>query len=268
MSAGGPNVPVGAGAINPYSPPAASIETAGAPAAIGYKSASPLAKAITVVMGLDVVVELCNDVNSFVTIGVMKRVVAGEVVDSAELTAIDLRTGAIGVLVLLILLAGGALFCLFMPRANRNASRFGSLMSISPRWAAGWFFIPFANLWMPYQAMKEIWQGSDPDPNERPALVQVPGLLKWWWAMYLAHNVGGWVVYIASKDAKQAQDLINSSTIDIGSSALSIVAALLAAATVRAVARRQDERQKRHPAGTPLPSAAGAAPSSTAAAAP
>ena len=243
MSAGGPNVPAGPGAINPYSPPAASIEPAGVQAAAGYKSASPLAKAILVIMGLDVVVELCNDLNSFVTIGVMKRVIAGEVVEQAELSAIDLRAGAIGVLVLVLLLVAGVLFCLFMPRANRTARAFGSMMSMSPRWAAGCFFVPIANMWLPYQAMKEIWQGSDPDPNERPPLVPVPGLIKWWWGMYLLHGIGGWTVYIASKDAKQAQDLINSSTVDIATSALSIIAALLAAATVRAVARRQDERQ-------------------------
>lgn len=248
MSAGGPNVPVGPGAINPYSPPATPLGGAGAEVSAGYKSAMPLAKAITVVLAFDVVVELCNDINSFVTIGVMKRVIAGEVVDQAELAAIDVRTGAIGLLLIVTLLVAAVFFCLFMPRANRNASGFGSLMGISPGWAAGWFFIPFANLWMPYQAMREIWQGSDPDPNARPALVQVPGLLKWWWGMYLLHNIGGWMVYAASKDVKEAEELIRSSAIDIGTSLLSIIAALLAIATVRAVARRQDERSKRQPA--------------------
>ena len=28
-------------------------------------------------------------------------------------------------------------------------------MTISAGWAIGWFFVPFANLVMPYQAMKE-----------------------------------------------------------------------------------------------------------------
>ena len=259
MGVGGPpNVPFGPGAINPYSPPTASLEGAGLPhagmgAAAGYKSATPLAKAITVVMALDVLVELANDVNSFVTIGVMKRVIAGETVPQADLTAIDLRTGGIGLLTLILLLAAGVLFCFFMPRANRNASSFGSFMNISPGWAAGWFFIPFANLWMPYQAMREIWQGSDPDPSVPKAAAPVSGLIKWWWGMYLAHNIGGWMVALASKGAKQAQDLINSSSVDMVDSVLSIIAALLAAATVRAVARRQDERYKRSRSGSPLP---------------
>jgi heme/copper-type cytochrome/quinol oxidase subunit 2 len=213
----------------------------------------PLAKAITVLMGVEIVLALCNDLNSFVTIGVMKRVLAGEVVAPAELTAVALRSGAISGLVMVLALAVTVLFCLFMPRANRNARAFGSLMTISPGWAAGWFFVPVANFWMPYQVMKEIWQGSDPDPNVRPALVEAPGLIKWWWMTYLLRGVAGPAVYFASRDENRTQAAIDLSTVTIATSVLTLIAAPLAAATVRAVARRQDERQKRHPAGTPLP---------------
>src|SRR5690349_2245412 len=153
MSAGGPNVPIGPGAINPYSPPATSIEAAGAPVAVGYKSAVGLATAIAVMMVIDVIVEACTGVNSFVTISVMKRVIAGEAVPHEELVAIDMRTGALTLLAAPFMLAAGVLFCFFMPRANRNARAFGSLLTISPGWTVGWWFIPVACWWMPYQAM-------------------------------------------------------------------------------------------------------------------
>ena len=58
-------------------------------------------------------------------------------------------------------------------------------MSISAGWAAGYFFIPIMNLWKPYQAMKEIWQGSDPDPTVHAFSVRVPALLPWWWGLFL-----------------------------------------------------------------------------------
>ena len=89
-----------------------------------------------------------QDLNAFVTIGVMRRVIAGEDVAQAELDrdrrcaagAIG-RAGPVAPLVLAVVL-----FCLFMPRANRNARAFGSLMTTSPGWAAGWFFVPIAEL--------------------------------------------------------------------------------------------------------------------------
>jgi len=240
--------------MNPYAPPVASIDAAGVPAGErGFKSAQGLAKAIVVLMGLNVVAELAGDANAFVTIGVMKRVIAEEVVDKAELTAIDARTGALAMLGLVLLVVAAVLFCLFMPRANRNARAFGSPMSITPGWAAGWFFVPFANLWKPYQAMKEIWQGSDPDPTVHPVLVPAPQLLRTWWGFYLLHNIGGQIVFQVSKGANQASELITTAQVEIFTSMISIVAAVLAAMVVRAVARRQDERQRRYPAGSPHP---------------
>jgi heme/copper-type cytochrome/quinol oxidase subunit 2 len=238
---------------------------AGIEAGVGYKSATPLAKAITVLMGFEIVLALCNDLNSFVTIGVMKRVLAGEVVAPAESTAIALRTGAISALAMVLSVVVTVLFCLFMPRANRNARAFGSSMTISPGWAAGWFFVPVANFWMPYQAMKEIWQGSDPDPNARPGFFEAPGLIKWWWLTYLLRGFAGPAVYFASRDENRTQAAIDLSTVTIATSVLTLISAPLAAATVRAVARRQDERQKRHPAGTTPPVPAATAPTTGAA---
>ncbi|HXU01177.1 MAG TPA: DUF4328 domain-containing protein [Polyangia bacterium] len=244
-ASGPPNFPVPPGAVNPYSPPAAAIDTTNFETGIrNFRSALPLAKAITIVMGLDVLIELIGDINSFLTVGVMERVIRGEEVDQATLSAIDVRTGGLALLGLALLLVAAVLFCLFMPRANRNARSFGAPMSITPGWAAGYFFVPIANLWKPFQAMKEIWQGSDPDPNVHAFNVPLPALFKWWWGMYLLHNIGGQIVWRTSKTSPTPSDLITSCWVEIVTSTFSIVAALLAAAVVRAVARRQEERQR------------------------
>ena len=120
------------------------------------------------------------------------------------------------------------LFCLFMPRANRNARAFGSSMSISPGWAAGWFFVPIANLWMPYQAMKEIWQGSDPDPNVRPGVGRGARPDQMVVGDYLLRGFAGPAVYFASRDENRTQAAIDLSTVTIATSVLSLIAAPLA----------------------------------------
>jgi hypothetical protein len=45
-------------------------------------------------------------------------------------------------------------------RTNVNAPTFNDGMSVTPGWAIGWFFVPVANLFKPYQAMKETWIAS------------------------------------------------------------------------------------------------------------
>ena len=168
--------------VNPYLPPEAAIDPA-IPAVAeegGFKSTVGIAKAIGVLMVLYALLELGGGVSDLLTIGVMRRVAAGEVVDNAVLTAIDARAEALRILVWTLVIPTIVLFCLFMPRANRNARAFGAPMSNSPGWAAGWFFIPVAFWWKPYYAMKEIWEGSDPDPNVHAVQSAVSPLLPLW----------------------------------------------------------------------------------------
>ena len=99
----------------------------------------------------------------------------------------------------------------------------------------------------------------------RPALFEAPGLIKWWWLTYLLRGFAGPAVYFASRDENRTQAAIDLSTVTIATSVLTLIAAPLAAATVRAVARR-GERQKLHPARTTPPMPAGYA--ATAGAAP
>ncbi len=68
--------------------------------------------------------------------------------------------------------------------ANANVRALGAEgLRFAPGWAVGWYFVPLANLWKPYQAMKEIWQASATknDWDE----VKIPALLPWWWAFWL-----------------------------------------------------------------------------------
>jgi hypothetical protein len=54
----------------------------------------------------------------------------------------------------------------------------------------GWFFVPFANLFKPYQAVAEIYRASDPDADaDFWTLSEVPSYLKIWWGSYLIFNV-------------------------------------------------------------------------------
>jgi hypothetical protein len=75
-------------------------------------------------------------------------------------------------------------FLLFMHTAASNVRAFGhEHLEHSPGWCVGWWFIPFANLVKPMQAMSEIWRKSEP-----------PGASTWsWWNVRANTNrVGAW----------------------------------------------------------------------------
>ena len=60
-------------------------------------------------------------------------------------------------------------------------------MVFTPGWSIGWYFMPIANLWKPYQAMKEIWKASSNPKswNSQPA----SALLPWWWFFWIVSNM-------------------------------------------------------------------------------
>lgn len=69
-------------------------------------------------------------------------------------------------------------------RTNKNCHGFGTKgMRFTPGWAVGWHFVPFMNIFRPYQVMQEIWKVST-DPmtwqNQRGST-----LVKWWWFSFL-----------------------------------------------------------------------------------
>ncbi|WP_207510486.1 DUF4328 domain-containing protein [Cognatiyoonia koreensis] len=58
---------------------------------------------------------------------------------------------------------------------------------VSPGWAVGWYFVPIMNLFKPFTAMKEIWEGSV-GLNRTPGS-SIPGWLTVWWLLWIVLNI-------------------------------------------------------------------------------
>jgi len=85
------------------------------------------------------------------------------------------------------------LFLFWIFRANCNAHALGARdMRYTPGWSVGWFFVPFANLVMPFKVMREIWQASS-DPGN-PSAKSSSGIVGWWWFAWLANTVVAYAV--------------------------------------------------------------------------
>lgn len=77
-------------------------------------------------------------------------------------------------------------FCIWTNKSMKNAWALRKDMTqptMKPGWAVGFYFIPIALLWKPFQGMREIWQVTFQD-SEGAHL----GLLRWWWGFWLLGN--------------------------------------------------------------------------------
>ncbi|MDB5677060.1 DUF4328 domain-containing protein [Sphingomonas bacterium] len=62
-------------------------------------------------------------------------------------------------------------------------------LTISPGWAVGWYFVPVAALWKPYEAMVEIVESSGARRPGQWAFVR--DLIGWWWAAWIGRGILG-----------------------------------------------------------------------------
>ena len=76
------------------------------------------------------------------------------------------------------------LLLLWIHRANHNARQLGAAdMDFTPMRAVGWYFVPVAWFWKPYEVMKEIWRASVDPSDWRGA--SVSRLLRYWWVLWI-----------------------------------------------------------------------------------
>jgi hypothetical protein len=215
-----------------------------------------------VLLLLFVLVSLASILSSVLQIGLLEGAGGGDIPE--DLAAVnDLREGVIGLLLVLVNLATVVAFCFWIHRAYRNLRALGnspSALEYSPGWAVGYFFIPLVNLVMPYRVVREIWEKSDPSVRTRDDLMyavasSAPVVLTWWMVWIVANFVGR-LVSRFYRDAETPETLAWASKADIFSTALWIMAAVLAALVVRGIDRRQEERSRHvvyHPQTPPPP---------------
>lgn len=182
-------------AVSPYAPPAVNP----VPVPTGYvftRDPRGLTTALKVMLWISVltaVLTILGDISQWFLI-------SNPNATQEALEANDALQGLIGLLYLGVYIATTIVFGMWIYRANKNCRGFGAAgMEFTPGWSVGWYFIPIANLFKPYQAMKEIWQVSS-DPKRWRTEPGSP-LLGWWWGLWIIGNILGQIVFRSSPDA-------------------------------------------------------------------
>jgi hypothetical protein len=163
-----------------------------------------------------------------------------EVVNSGEIVLLMLAAIG-GVLLLGSMVVAIILFCVWVYRANRNARALGARgMRFTPGWTVGWFFVPIMNLFMPYQAVKEIWQTGDPRRGPDDWKTGGSTLVGAWWGFWLLANLGGRALdSIGATSSGQVAILFGVAAID---ALLFVTASVLACCVVQGIVRRQERK--------------------------
>lgn len=193
-----------------------------------------LSRVVIGLLALDGAMFVLSIVLDATEIGIVRRTSAGTVRPGEMATILERQDAFIGGY-LLILLATVILWMIWQYRGQRNLHRAGrALLRFRPGWAVGWWFIPIANWWKPFQTVRELWSRSDPDER-------IPEHRGWWiigvwWATLLAANF----LFFDDPAPTTPDGVISARGQSIVGAVAGIVATGLAIAIVLEVARRQE----------------------------
>lgn len=133
------------------------------------------------------------------------------------------------------------IFCLWTYRAAANvkaarAPGFG----FTPAWSVGWHFVPIANLFKPFQAMRQIWAFSH--GGDRDGIRDGQSLLIAWWGLWSLSLAVGMVLGMAAASPVTPDEKHEAIVLAIVNSATNLV---LYPFALRLVARLTEAQRDR-----------------------
>jgi hypothetical protein len=166
----------------------------------------------------------------------------------------------VGLLTFALFVGTVVVFCMWLFRCAKNVMVFGtprSLINYSAGWTVGSFFVPFANLVIPYRATKEVWQNSQPATASFLQAVSPPAWFPIWWTFWLLSNFASNVYFRMTFNEKVPREA--AAIASVAADSLTIVAAILAIVIVSEIDKRQEEASRSlglgNFAGPPMPPA-------------
>ena len=122
---------------------------------------------------------------------------------------------------LLAIIASAVAVLAWLSRAVENVPALGGGMPLhSPRGAIGWWFVPIANLFVPYQIVADLWRRMGAGTGGVSLVVA-------WWVLWIVGNLGGRVLGSAGASVKSVHDFRVLLMFDAAALAVNVVAGAL-----------------------------------------
>jgi hypothetical protein len=192
---------------------------------------------IWIVMSLDIIALISN----YFQFDLLQTVANGGTVTSAEAVFNDIRQQIVGVVYSITYLISGIVFIQWFRRAYFNLHLRSSHLLYTDGWAAGSWFVPFLNLFRPFQIMKELYVETARIFSKKGLSEEVSStkFLGWWWALWLINNTVAQYEFRTSLKAEIAAELSNVTIAGMIGNLISIPLAIITVKVVKDYAKME-----------------------------
>lgn len=143
----------------------------------------------------------------------------------------DVVIGIVGLIQFTMFFVVGPVFLRWIYKMNETLrTTCSDQMEFTPGWSIGWYFVPIANFFKPFQAMREIWLMSHKGVSASYSI------LGWWWFLWIVSNFVGRIVLRAATHAENAGDYATSSLVYLLSDGIDVALNVVALVMVTRIA--------------------------------
>lgn len=161
--------------------------------------------------------------------------------ENVELTTASWAYAIIGLVDGLLALITVVFFSMWIYRAAANVVAAGTPgFDYTPSWAVGWFFVPIANLFRPFSAMRQIWNASHGEQGDR--LNHANGLLAFWWGCWIISNIASNISFRMTFNPSSPESLLEGQQVGLVAAIVSLALYPAAYRLVESITTAQRER--------------------------
>lgn len=208
-----------------------------------YENIAPPSKWLGVMLVMDLVMSVVGFGSTLLERSILTRFSEAELAEFDEVALqvlvadaerSDLRQMIVGYTQIAVAVVTAIVFCRWIYVASRNChAMYAGKLQFTPGWSVGWFFVPIASLWKPFQAMRQTWNVSaDPlgDPNRSASDLVVA-----WWIIFLISDWAGRAAFRLAMKAEEVSQLQTSNTFSLISDGVNIFATITAYLLVKKI---------------------------------
>lgn len=200
------------------------------------------AKTAQLLIAMVGVVYIMMLISSYWQYGLLQDMKSGTVYSQEVLETNDLREQFLAIVFLMLYITSAVTFIMWFRRAYFNLHQKINHLTHTEGWAAGSWFVPFINLYRPYQIMAELY-------NETAELLAKRGLKRKvkldttfvgiWWFLWLVSNLLANIDFKMSNSATDIDKFLNLTALDMGMDVLGIILALITIKVIKTYAHAE-----------------------------
>lgn len=176
------------------------------------------AKVLLSFIWIVLIVEIISLISSGMQYNLLKTVSDGGEITNEAANANDLRERVIAIIYLIAYIVSGITFIMWFRRAYFNLHQKVKNLSFTEGWAAGSWFVPFVNLYRPFQIMKELYEETKKyilDNDESSQINLSTKFLGFWWTLWIINGILGQIVFRLSRNADTIPELLTITILSI-----------------------------------------------------